>query len=357
VTVEAVVLPASFGWVSLQLHYDGREPPVGLLDDIAHLGWSVPPPPARPASAIDWYTPDPLTGQRFTVRPWHAVHDIEAPGRHSAPATWPADRRAGALRALASVFLGHSVVVTSSVPELAALARGDGPEPFDPCAPAAEPPRRGQAGADMVIVSFSARVEQRDRIEAMLRAGGLVHRTSAEAQTRRQVFRGSVSEHSVLMVVGEALVRRDGVDALRARLREQQAAAEVRPAGPEDLERVAAARVGAAATPPGVAGAEAHFADGAKQAVLQVEVARGAEGVVDRIVAHPSLAGLPVTVSPGTRPAVTQFRGTVSETRQPCLLVEVSCPPGRVRAVLAVLAHETGVAENQIDVRLPPADR
>ena len=59
--VEAVVAPASFGWVLLQLHYDGRRPPVALLRDIAALGWSVPPPPARPARAIDWHTPDPAT--------------------------------------------------------------------------------------------------------------------------------------------------------------------------------------------------------------------------------------------------------------------------------------------------------
>jgi hypothetical protein len=227
VSVEAVLAPASFGWVQLQLHYDGRRPPIGLLDDIARLGWSVPPPPSRPASAIDWYTPDPMTGERFTVRPWRAVHDIDPPGRRAARSTWDAGDRAGALRALAPVLVGHQVQVTSPVPELVALAtavRTAG----DPTA--ATPVVPGRAGHLPVVVSFTAPAERLERIDGFLRSTGLSFVAVTELRTRRQVYRGSVAETDVMVVVGEVVVRADRSEALRARLRDEQALAQERPA-------------------------------------------------------------------------------------------------------------------------------
>jgi hypothetical protein len=341
VSVEAVLAPAPFGWVSLQLHYDGRNPPFVLLRDLASLGWSMPPPASRPASAIDWYTPDPETGQSFTVRPWRAVHDIDPPGRASTRARWEPEQRAGVLRALASVFLGHRVLVTSSVPELAALASGERP------APAAGP---GSADADVdlrsVIVSFTAPGARGPGIEALLRTAGLVHRLTTDLRVRHDVFRGSQTETLVPVVTGEAIVLRSEAEALRVRLQQEQATAEIRAARSEDLERLDPVRQ----PPEAQAPAEPVSAPGVPSALVHVDLPMTGADTAQRIVAHPVLAGLDVTVAPGTRPVASLFRGSVSEVERPCLRVDVTCPPGMAPLVRAVLAQEARVSEDAVSV-------
>lgn len=122
-TVEAVLAPDSFGWVRFQLGYDGRTPPVAILDVLARSGWVVPPPPARPASAIDWTMPDPVTGARFTVRPWRAVHEIGPPGRYQQGAgRWDPASRVATLRGLADLLGRYGVTVVSSVAEVPSTA-------------------------------------------------------------------------------------------------------------------------------------------------------------------------------------------------------------------------------------------
>lgn len=51
------------------LAFDGLNEPTGLFADLHGMGWSVPPVPPRPGSAIEW-VPDPSTGQDFTIRNW-----------------------------------------------------------------------------------------------------------------------------------------------------------------------------------------------------------------------------------------------------------------------------------------------
>jgi hypothetical protein len=342
---------------------------MALLDELARLGWSVPPPPARPASAIDWYTPDPETGERFTVRPWRAVHDVDPPGRYTRHATWTSASRADALRALAMAFRSHDVFVSSPVPELAALVTGvaaDGAA--DDRAPAPAPPRGADSNRGPAIVSFEAPADRRDGIEGCLRDAGVVYRTGTEVRSRKQVFRGSVSEHEVVVLVGEAVVRGDQAGELRQRLGDVQAVAEVRVASTEDLKRLDPARRRASPAPPptgtrpfGAGPGEAVAAAAAPagpvaasgQAVVHVALDRGAGAVVDRIVGNPVLAGLAVTVSPTTRVVTSVFRGSTTEAQQPCLDVAVSCPPERIDVVRAALAHETGLPDARIVVLLP----
>jgi len=240
VSVEAVLAPAPFGWVLLQLYYDGRRPPTALLADIAGLGWAVPPPPSRPASAIDWFTSDPVTGERFTVKPWRAVHDIDPPAPASHRAAWTAEHRTVALQALAPVLADHGVQVSSPVPELVALVTAAAPPPDPVPAP---------AGAGPAIVAFVAPVERLERIDGFLRSTGLSYWTATEVRTRRGMFRGSPSEVDIKVVVGEVAVRAEQADALGARLRDETAMAQPRPATSGDLERIEAAR----ATSTGVA--------------------------------------------------------------------------------------------------------
>jgi hypothetical protein len=327
VSVEAVIVPASFGWVCLQLQYDGRFPPSGLLADLTRLGWNVPPPPSRPASAIDWETPDPLTGQRFSVRPWRALHDIDPPGRPTARASWDADRRAAALRALAPVFSAHQVTVRSSVPELAQLAL------------AAPPPDVADTPA---LVSFSAPVGCIEPIEVYVRSLGLPHHVAVEVRKRREMYRGSVSERAVPTLVGQILVPCADVGSVQARLREELATVEVRTATDADAERLRTDVPAAGAAPDTSAVAPAPGVT-VPYAVVQVAIPVDAEFIVKRIVDHPVLVGLPVTVTPDL--AVPSRPGSQRT-------VEVVCPPGMASLVRTVLAGEAGAAEEAVVVRL-----
>jgi hypothetical protein len=333
--VDAVMAPAAFGWVLLQLHYDGRRPPIALLDDIARLGWSVPPPPARPASAIDWYTPNPLTGERFTVNQWTAVHDIDPPGRNLARAAWNAGNRAVALRALAPVLHGHHVRVSSPVPELAGLLSGPATAPAAPGAPTDHGP---------VVVSFTAPIEGSEGVERFLQSTGLAYWSASEIRTRRQVFRGSVSEIDVRVLVGEVVVRGDQAGALADHLRGEQASVQSRPAVVDDFERVDGARA-AGTDPAGPPGPVSPVAP----ASLRVDLGMAAGDAVERLVHHPALEGLAVEAGTGTRKETVVFRGSATEVARPCLYVEVGCPADRLTLVRAVLAREAGVPPDQVE--------
>jgi hypothetical protein len=335
VTVEAVVAPASFGWVVLQLRYDGRKPPAALLDDIARLGWSVPPPPSRPASAIDWYTPDPLTGERFTVKPWRAVHDIDPPGRGTTRAAWTSEQRAQALGALGPVLLGHQVDVSSPVPE---LVTATGPPP--PAAP--EPDEGGQPA----IVTFTAPAERQEPIDGFLRSTGLAYWMANEVRTRQQLFRGSRLDVDVKVVVGEVLVRTSQAEALATHLRGEHAVIHQRDITPEDLERIdvcgsaVAVRLDPPAAPP----------RGTGLVLLRVVLPATAGPAIERLAGDPALAGALVTAAPGTRSEQVTYRGSVTEVARPCLHLEVDCPADRVAVVRAAMARRTRVPEGQIEV-------
>lgn len=52
----------------IELRYDGAEPPLELLDELARLGWEGATPCPPPAHAIDWSAPDPVRGTRHSIR-------------------------------------------------------------------------------------------------------------------------------------------------------------------------------------------------------------------------------------------------------------------------------------------------
>ena len=57
------------GTPSLLVSYDGANEPVSLWAELSSLGWTIPARPPTPAQAIDW-TPNPTTGEDFTIRSW-----------------------------------------------------------------------------------------------------------------------------------------------------------------------------------------------------------------------------------------------------------------------------------------------
>lgn len=60
------------GTPSLLVSYDGANEPESLWAELSSLGWTVPARPPTPAHAIDW-TPNPITGEDFTIRSWPVV--------------------------------------------------------------------------------------------------------------------------------------------------------------------------------------------------------------------------------------------------------------------------------------------
>lgn len=60
----------------LEVAYEGTFPPQSLFDALEASGWEHPVPVPPPAAAIDWSTPDPIKGTRYTVRPYRAVSRV-----------------------------------------------------------------------------------------------------------------------------------------------------------------------------------------------------------------------------------------------------------------------------------------
>lgn len=69
----------------LEVSFAGLHPPVQLFDDLSMVGWTTPPIPPPPASAIDWTTPDPGTGQSFTLKDYLVEHLVIDPPKGTGP--------------------------------------------------------------------------------------------------------------------------------------------------------------------------------------------------------------------------------------------------------------------------------
>lgn len=68
------------GRIALELIHDGSRPPEAVFDALAAIGWRRPVASPPPKDAVDWSTPDPLAGRRYTVRPFVAVAILEPVG-------------------------------------------------------------------------------------------------------------------------------------------------------------------------------------------------------------------------------------------------------------------------------------
>ena len=64
------------GITELEVVYDGTAPPFELFSALARGGWNQPVVSPPPRSAIDWGTPDPVNGTRYTISPYRAVSRV-----------------------------------------------------------------------------------------------------------------------------------------------------------------------------------------------------------------------------------------------------------------------------------------
>lgn len=160
--------------VWLEVAYDGLEPPRALFADLEMIGWCPPVPASPPHSAIDWSTPNPCTGDRFTIRNWRVEGQIIEPPPGSGPrGAWTAAERGAFLRAADGVLRRYGIhVLTAETGSLSApptsdeTTRSDPPAQSPPSAPAnpapqrLRPGRRAQAGRRRLRTAAQPRADR-----------------------------------------------------------------------------------------------------------------------------------------------------------------------------------------------------
>jgi hypothetical protein len=153
---------ASTVW--LEVGYDGHRPPHDLFADLTMIGWRVPPTPPPPRAAIDWSTPDPATGERYTVQSWRVEgQQVDPPDGAGPRGAWLPAEAPAFLVALNGVLDRHGL--TSR-----------------------------RAAAALATVTLVVEPEMRAHLDAQLAGLGLHPRWSATTVTRIQSYRGSPLE-------------------------------------------------------------------------------------------------------------------------------------------------------------------
>lgn len=203
--------------VWLEVAYDGLEPPRALFADLEMIGWRPPVPASPPRSAIDWSTPNPCTGERFTIRNWRVEGQIIEPPAGSGPrGAWTAAERWAFLRAADGVLRRHGVYALAAEagspaapPASAPAARTDPaalatpPPPTNPAppvetrttAPATEPAERGsEHGGSEAVIVVVIEPTRRAIVTAAVAELGLEAAWSPATLTVRYRYRGSEYE-------------------------------------------------------------------------------------------------------------------------------------------------------------------
>ncbi|WP_334144787.1 hypothetical protein [Rhabdothermincola sp.] len=196
--------------VWLEVAYDGLEPPSALFADLEMIGWRPPAPASPPRSAIDWSTPNPRTGERFTIRNWRVERQIIEPPPGSGPrGAWTVAERGAFLRAAEGVLRRHGVYALSAeAASLLSPPTTDQPTRPSPAPPAATAPNedatgaeaptrtegqrgRQQAGAADALVTIIVEPVRRVAVSTLLAERGLEGTWSAATVTVRHRYRGS----------------------------------------------------------------------------------------------------------------------------------------------------------------------
>lgn len=88
------------------LSFDGSSPPMEIFVGLAAVGWTIPRVPSPPSGAIDW-TPDPHTGNDYTIRAWKVDEFKLIPGEH-----WSGNDEAEVGRRTIDVLNQHGAKIT-----------------------------------------------------------------------------------------------------------------------------------------------------------------------------------------------------------------------------------------------------
>jgi hypothetical protein len=143
------------------VEYDGSEPPLSVFASWAEMGWVPPTPTPPPREAIDWSTPDPHGGRRYSIRSYRA-EGVAVP-------------RPGARMGEPQVDAALAVL-RDSIPRVASSL--DGPRPTD---------------APMVRISTSQPVHAASDVESRARALGAAVERRQRTIERQVIYRGSTN--------------------------------------------------------------------------------------------------------------------------------------------------------------------
>lgn len=205
--------------VWLEVAHDGLEPPSALFADLEMIGWRPPAPASPPRSAIDWSTPNPCTGERFTIRNWRVEGQIVEPPPGSGPrGAWTVAERGAFLRAADGVLRRHGVYALAAEvgtlpapPATVQPTRATPPPPAPPAVPAPPAATRPDGGIAAVEASTAAEGHQgeeqsgalvtvvvepgrRAAVSTLLAERGLEGTWSAATVVVRHRYRGSEYE-------------------------------------------------------------------------------------------------------------------------------------------------------------------
>ena len=184
----------------LEIEHDGSAPPEALLAELRAAGWAgaVPVPP--PATAVDWSTPDPVTGNRYSVRPHRAVvhATLEGPAEQRATAVAAAHAAAARLHPVDPIRPTDLADAASSIHEITCSA---GNAPLVRAAAAAIGTVLDER-AEFESVTMWFRGNSTERMDEVRRLRLLVRGASAEDVRRRLVGTGV---RSVVPASGAAL--------------------------------------------------------------------------------------------------------------------------------------------------------
>jgi hypothetical protein len=201
--------------VWLELDYDGLQPPIVLLRDLAALGWRPPAVATPPHEAIDWSQPDRERGLDHTIRPWQVVGaTVDPPAGHGPRGAWTVDDAATFLPQLDALLDRHGL-------DAAGTRTTIGPEPSStgeasPATPtSSDAPEAPDTG---VLATFVVEAEAAPAVRAALEADQLAHRTSPATITVPQRYRGRDFTTDVAAVRVEVALPTDAVAALEATL-------------------------------------------------------------------------------------------------------------------------------------------
>lgn len=356
------------GTVRLSIDFDGAQPPDQLFADLEMIGWNVAAMPPPPREAIDWSTPDPATGQRFTLSSWQVVgFVVEPPPGSARGGAWAAEETRPFIAALDGVLRRHGLDDRRrNPPELADPPSSEShprrPDTGQARGADAERPRTGRGlrrGGDVTsrpaplptvasigvpdgldpVRLIAAVPDGRvvERIELALGTIGVHARVATVVQNITESYRASTYERTEARLLLDMSMPRSSVVAVIAILNEFDIVPAYDTARFIEFDQ---ALGGATASTPILAAVQPP--DDVPMAVISLllDPAR-------RILVEDELDGLPaleVTWSKTTRVVEERFRGSTYERSVATLRLQVWVPPDEVRTIAPVLADAAGVA-------------
>lgn len=366
-TVEICARPPHTSYLAVD--YQGRRPPVALFADLEMIGWQPPVASPPPKAAIDWDTPDPATGERFTVRDYQVTGAIVEPPRGSGPrGTWTPHEGDAFLRALHGVLRRHGVALAGDAVDPSLPPPPSAPPPPKAArttlrtrardlAAAAAPPPDAPSGTETSIGALSTVMAIPDggylqlagttaparvpAVEDALRELGVRFSLASVQEDTIQTFRGSQTTVPVERFLVEALAP--------AAL----AAAAIDLFADHDISAKIDILTASAAQERLRAAVEAEAAEEEDDEDDELTLISRAHPCVHLIVDPARIEAVARAVdqlglqhwqrTPTEVDAMTSFRGSQTVTRRPAMAFEVWSPPQHAVRVLAELASAAGL--------------